>query len=160
LVLGTGDFHSIPVAYPWIIRKKIKVPHGLMMAFDDRTVWGVHRDKGYTVFSMPRPDPNVDLPDFRERKSAKIGGWTARLSIRPRAMLRAGDLLFFGGMPKDTVLGEKNPGHVVAVSCKDGKPAGERINIPSPPVWDGMAAVPGKLIIPCEDGSVICLSGK
>ena len=42
-VLGTGDFSRTPVSYPWIATNNLAVPYGLMLAFDDKTVWGVHR---------------------------------------------------------------------------------------------------------------------
>jgi len=176
-LLGTGDFYSIPVAYPWILRKSIQVPHGLMMAFDEKTVWGVHRARreGCTIFAMPRPDPTIEenaVADFQQRTSAKMpddDGWTAPLGIRARAMVRAGDVLIFGGMSADSFgnplapatperAGEKR-GFMRVVSCRDGRTVRE-MPTASPPVWDGMAVAAGRLFIPCADGSVICLSGR
>jgi outer membrane protein assembly factor BamB len=172
-ILGTGDFYNTPVAFPWILRRNIQVPFGLMLAFDEQTVWGVHRAKGYTVFAMSRPDPahkESGFPDFQARTSAKQAdsvGWKAALGIRPRAMVRAGKLLFVGGMsaddasdptvPVDADHAGKQRGAVHAMSCSNGETLRE-IEIASPPVWDGMAAAQGRLFIPCADGSLICLS--
>jgi len=173
-VLGTGDFYGTPVAYPWILRKDIKVPFGLMIAFDEKTVWGVHRAKGYQVFAMPRPDPELKesaLPDFKTRTSTKkaaSANWTASLGIRPRAMLRAGDLLFFGGRSADHTDNSSSAapartdsvrGYLQVVSCVDGKTVRE-MGLASSPVWDGMAAAQGRLFVPCVDGTLVCLASK
>jgi hypothetical protein len=159
-VLGTGDSSNTPVAFPWILKRDIQVPFGLMMAFDEKTVWGVHRTKGYTVFAMSRPDPTLKenaFPDFQARTSAKKAddaGWQAPLGIRPRTLVRAGDLLFLGGMSADQPGGQL---HVVA--CRNGETVAE-LQIASPPVWDSMAAAQARLFIPCTDGSVVCLAGR
>ncbi|MGM0488710.1 MAG: PQQ-binding-like beta-propeller repeat protein [Planctomycetota bacterium] len=172
-ILGTGNFYNTPVAYPWIIRRAIQVPCGLMLSFNRKTVWGVRRGgQKNTVFAAPRPDPmdkQSSLPDFAARESARQdgGGWTTDLSIRPRSMVRAGDLLFVGGMPIDQ-LGDpyslasrdgenEKRGRLHVLSCDDGRTI-RRLQMASPPVWDGMAAVQGRLFIPRVDGSVVCLS--
>jgi hypothetical protein len=174
-VLGTGDFYNLPVAYPWILRKDIRVPFGLMLAFDEKTVWAVRRGKGYTLVAAPRPDPappESGFPDFQARSSTGKTSdplWTASLGIRPRAMLRAGELLFLGGLPIAPSGDSRSPataepaaanrGHLHVVSCGDGKTVRD-IQIASPPVWDGMAAVEGMLVVPCTNGSVVCLAAR
>ncbi len=164
LVLGTGDFSRTPVAYPWILRASIAVPYGLVLAFDDTTVWGVRRvgrresTDHYAVFAAPRPDPGREeslLPDFAKRTGkAKPGGtlWSIRLPLRPRAMIRAGDSLLIGAEAPSA----RGKGILRIVSCKDGKTLTEG-PLPSPPVWDGMAAAGGRLYIALRDGSVACL---
>ncbi|MHC4166263.1 MAG: outer membrane protein assembly factor BamB family protein, partial [Planctomycetota bacterium] len=49
-VLGTGDFSRIGVAYSWIANRRggrkdvhLAVPYGIVLTFDDDTVWGVSR---------------------------------------------------------------------------------------------------------------------
>lgn len=181
-VVGTGDFSRTPVAYPWIVTKSLAVPYGLMLAFDDTTVWGIHRvgskkDKdGYAVFVTPRPNPLDEkslLPDFAERSSKKIAGgqsWTVPLAMRPRAMVRANNYLFIGGMPKhivpkhpsapgNTASEGKTGGLLHIVSCGDGKTVG-RVELESAPVWDGMAAADGRLYLSAIDGTVTCFSGE
>jgi hypothetical protein len=75
-VLGTGDFRRVPVAYSWIANSRggrngthLAVPYGLMLAFDDDTVWGVRRGKSYTLFAEdhePFSATEKSLPDFRK----------------------------------------------------------------------------------------------
>jgi hypothetical protein len=177
-VLGTGDFSRTPVAYPWIVSKSLAVPYGLMMAFDDKTVWAVRRvvrkadPCGYTLVATPRPDPSEQrsaLPDFQERSSSShtTGDvWTTGLPLRPRAMVRADDHLFIAGMPDPgdpgrfsaagNPLSERRHGglmHVVA--CDDGETVA-RVPLDSPPVWDGLAVTNRRLFIASADGAVQC----
>ena len=60
-VLGTGDFSRTPVAYPWIVSKSLAVPYGLMITFDDKTVWQarrvVRRADPIATRWWPRPGP-------------------------------------------------------------------------------------------------------
>ena len=174
-VLGTGDFSRTPVSYPWIVTKSLSVPYGLMLAFDDRTVWGVHRGGGkrqkqdYAIFAAPRPDPSDKeslLPDFATRSGngkTTDALWTTGLPLRPRAMVRANDHLFTGGMPEpsasDNAALEGQEGGVLQVnSCSDGKTL-SRVNLESAPVWDGMAAAGGRLYLADCDGRVVCMAG-
>ena len=170
-LLGTGDFARLGVAFPWLInnkkRKAVAVPYGMMLTFDDKTVWGAQRsgEKGvqtaYTVYATPRPDPGAKtslLGDFAARSSKQkaVGeSWRMALPMRPRAMVRAKDALFIGG--QTAARGKGGLLHVV--SCKNGRTLGAA-KLDSPPVWDGMSAAGGRLFIPLEDGSVVCLSGK
>ncbi|MHC4401857.1 MAG: outer membrane protein assembly factor BamB family protein, partial [Planctomycetota bacterium] len=140
---GTADFSRTPVAYPWIVTKSMAVPYGVTLAFDDKTVWGVRRGgKGreheYAVFAAPRPDPSQReslLPDFAERSGQKKPlreHWVAEIPIRPRAMIRAGDKLFVGGMtdrfdpndpeaPVNAAYAGQREGLLRVVSSIDGK---------------------------------------
>jgi hypothetical protein len=162
-VLGTGQF-TTHVAYPWIMAKSVRVPYGVMLAFDRTSIWGIHRDgrdKGnYTcnLFATKREDPHSDaasLPDF-EPGSKSTPSWTQKMDVRPRAMLRAGDRLFVGGMSlADDAAG--TPGYMRVVACSDGKIT-EQFTLAASPVWDGLAAANGRLIVVGTDGSVLCLS--
>jgi hypothetical protein len=185
-ILGTGNFYGTPVAYPWIMSRQVQVPFGLMLAFDKEIVWGVHHldgekprrkgretqtappSKGNSVFAGTRPDPaaaSSALRDFQTRASSPKAGWTVSSGLRTRSMVKAGDLLFFGGMPADHfgdpalfVAGKGEIGALVQViSCKDGNTIGT-ISLNSPPVWDGMAAAKNCLFVSCEDGTVMCLA--
>jgi len=165
-LLGTGDFTRLPVAYPWIVGKSLAVPYGLMLAFDDKTVWGIRRGaakgrgrrQSYTVFAAPRPDPSDKaslLPDFAKRSGKRPAAgrsWTAGLTMRPRAMIRAGDALFIGCQ---TATSPAKGGVLRVVSCKTGKTLGE-LKLDSPPVWDGLAAAEGKLLVSLTNGKIVC----
>jgi hypothetical protein len=169
-LLGTGDFARLGVAFPWLInnpkRKAVAVPYGMMLAFDDKTVWGAQRsgEKGvntsYAAYAAPRPDPAAKaslLGDFVKRSTqpkAVAESWRVALPMRPRAMLRAGGALFLGGQ----TLGRGKGGLLHVVSCKDGRTLGGT-KLTSPPVWDGMSAAAGRLFVPLENGSVVCLGG-
>ena len=89
--------------------------------------------------------------------------WTLWLSVRIRAMVKAGDTIFVAGPPD--VFDEKDPyasfdgrlgARLVSVSAKDGRKLAER-SLDVPPVFDGMIAAGGRLFISTEDGCVLCL---
>jgi len=179
-VLGTGDFARTPVAYPWIVARSLRVPYGLVLAFDDKTVWGVHRaggkgkKSGYALFAMPRPDPEDKaslLPDFAQRSGTTkraSATWTSGLPFRPRAMVRAGDALIVGGMTEqynagllagDDTTAEKDSGILQIVSADNGETLAQR-QLAAPPVWDGMSAANGRLYVSTRNGKVVCLGSR
>lgn len=178
-VLGTGDFSRIPVAYSWIVYNpsrfgsSLVVPYGMMLAFDEGTVWGVRRPKAgsYLLFAEKNRPFSADeppLPDFRKTDAKKLPDfrWGVELTMRPRAMLRAGGSLVLGGMPLGT-----NPKDLLAtyegrtgglfwtVSATDGSKTAE-YSLPAPPVWDGMAAAGGRLYVSTSDGRLSCIGEK
>jgi hypothetical protein len=163
-VLGTGDFRRTPVAFPWILKSSIAVPYGLMMSFDETTVWAVQRgganrkhDGSYRLVAMPRPDPNNPgnaAPDFSEEtgRQRPHHTWSAILPMRPRALLRAGDAVFVAGTADQQAI-------LYAYSIESGERLGE-LPLDASPVWDGMAATGGRLYASLEDGSVAGLAVK
>ncbi|MHC4399668.1 MAG: outer membrane protein assembly factor BamB family protein [Planctomycetota bacterium] len=97
----------------------------------------------------------------RQRGQAGIV-WDRPVGIRITSMLRAGDVLFVAGSPD--VVDPADPhgawegrkgGLLAAFSTSDGEPLAE-LELPSPPVWDGMAAA-GRLYLSLSDGTVVCL---
>jgi len=177
-VLGTGDFRRIDVAYSWIAdspggRKgtHLAVPYGLLLVFDDQTVWGVRRGKSYTLFAeanRPFSTGEQPLPDFRKLQEEGAGRWrwSVELEMRPRAMVRAGQMLFIGGMPYEAgrpdpaATYEGNGGGVVwIISAVSGEKLAEG-RLASPPVWDGMAAANDRLYLSLENGSLLSLKEK
>lgn len=184
-VLGTGDFTRTPVAYSWIAfgptkwrDNRLSVPYGLILAFDERTVWGVRRNhlmrsKGgskspYVLFAQARPGasgPKRSLPDFR--KEGVELAWTAPLALRPRAMVRAGEHLLLAGMsdtfdakqpsaPCNAVFQGEGAGVLHVFATGEGKPLGTW-PLRAPPVWDGIAVAGGRLYLSNERGAVVCL---
>jgi len=100
----------------------------------------------------------------KAKKDPSTGGWDQRLPIRITALVRAADVIFAAGSPD--ALDPADPygawegrkgGVVAAFSAKDGKKLGEW-KLPSPPVWDGMAAAGGCLYVSLMDGKVLCLA--
>jgi len=179
-VLGTGDFSRTPVAYSWIANRgpggaygaKLSVPYGLMLTYGDRTVWGVKRPGrgggGYRVFAQantPFSPDDPHLPDFRPAKSntAPPQKWSTTLPLRPRAILRAGDMIFLAGMADAISAGDphatfegRSGGLMRTISAVDGKALAQR-KLTSPPVWDGLAATAGRLYMTTMDGHIICM---
>ncbi|MDP6545451.1 MAG: PQQ-binding-like beta-propeller repeat protein [Phycisphaerae bacterium] len=179
IAVGTGDFSRTPVAYSWIANRangaygsRLSVPYGLMLSYDAGTVWGVKRPGrnggSYQLFAQqntPFSPNDKHMPDFRPTndKTTPPQKWSARLPMRPRAMLRTGDMIFLGGMsaapvsddPHATFEGRAG-GMLRTASAVDGKPLAHR-KLKSPPVWDGLAAAGGKLYMSAMDGSVTCM---
>ena len=97
---------------------------------------------------------------------AKPPLWKLWLPVRIRAMVKAGDTVFAAGPPDE--FDAKDPyaafegrkgARLVAVSAKDGQKLTER-NLDVPPVFDGLIAANGRLLVALEDGSLMCLEGK
>ena len=92
--------------------------------------------------------------------------WQTFLPVRIRAMVKAGDTLFVAGPPDEfdtkdpyaTFEGRKGA-QLVTVLAKDGKKLTE-CALEAPPVFDGLIAASGRLLVALEDGSLVCLGGK
>ncbi|KPL19328.1 MAG: hypothetical protein AMJ75_12655 [Phycisphaerae bacterium SM1_79] len=179
-VLGTGDFRRIPVAYSWIANSggarynsRLAVPYGLLLAFDNQTVWGVQRSRnsGYILFADDNRPFSADehvLPDFRKPDAESVPKlkWSVALPMRPRAMLRAGNCLYLGGMPG--MIDQKDPfatyegrkgGLLWVMSGRNGEKLAE-YKLEAVPVWDGMAAANERLYISTQDGRVLSMGKK
>ncbi|MFB3893854.1 MAG: PQQ-binding-like beta-propeller repeat protein [Phycisphaerae bacterium] len=145
----------------------------------------VRKDVVVPTSGMAQPDPNAPEGTSIKRPSAVNYNWTADVPVAVRAMAVAGKTMFVAGPPMlvnemeafrkqgdpriaaklaeqaGALLGEKgSPGGVLwAVSTEDGKKLSE-LKLDSPPVFDGMIAANGRLVICTKDGKVVCLSGK
>jgi outer membrane protein assembly factor BamB len=171
-VLGYGNFTRLGVAYSWIANRrggswssKLSNPYGIMLSFDKDTVWGVRRGGkggGYTFFAEPnRPKADGKTVDFRDPKdpNAKtVWHWEHSVPLRPHAMLKAADKVVLAGMP--TLDGgnidafEGREGGILTVrAAQDGSEVSV-IELDAPPVWDGLAAEEGLLVISGKDGRV------
>lgn len=180
-VLGTGDFSRTPVAYSWTANRpsgshgyRLMVPYGLMLAFDDAAVWSVRRKyDGYQLVAQnntPFSKSDESLPDFREadNKEKPVFNWSVDLPIRPRAMVKAGDLLIVAGVRDLTSLGtaadlearfEAFEGHregkLLVFSAQSGETLAE-YDLPAAPIWDGLAIADGRLYLTTADGRLRC----
>jgi outer membrane protein assembly factor BamB len=92
--------------------------------------------------------------------------WTLWLPVRVKAMVKTRDILFVAGPPD--VYDAKNPfaafegkkgASLVAVAAKTGKKLAE-LKLDSPPVFDGLVAVKGRLFISLGDGSIVSYADK
>jgi len=92
--------------------------------------------------------------------------WAKWVPVRARAMVKTADTLFLAGVPD--VLQADDPyaafegrkgARLVAISASEGKQLTSH-NLDTPPVFDGMVAVKGKLLIALTDGSLVCLTDR
>jgi hypothetical protein len=180
LLVGTGDFSRIPVAYSWIANRAgaykshVAVPYGLTLAFDDETVWGVRRLNGYKLFAdvhEPFTGEDDERPDLRPlpKNFKSTWKWSKVVNMRPRAIVRAGNLLLLGGMP--TLSDKENSPEAFArfegrdkgllwlMSTQDGAMVND-ITLDAPPIWDGIAVANGRLYVSKVDGTLECFSGS
>ena len=179
-VLGTGDFSRVPVAYSWVVNRPgkrmptIAVPTGVMIVFDEEALWGVRRQGDangrYHLFkkeNRPFSEEEKPLPDFRHVpvEEAEQCAWKNEFPVRATALLKSGDRLVLGVMPIEVPPDDPHAayegrlgGSVWICSETDGGKLAE-YPLPSPVVWDGMAAAGGKLFLSTCDGSVLCYAG-
>ena len=92
--------------------------------------------------------------------------WKTFLPIRVKAMVKTRDTLFVAGPPD--VLDSADPyaafegrrgAYLSALSATDGREM-TRIELSSPPVFDGMIAAHGRLFVSLRDGRIVCLQGS
>ena len=112
---------------------------------------------GTTVYGFGRADVHWSnaLRDGPYRLFARKPGetkprWTQPVPITVRAMLMADDVLFVSGPAS------AEAGKLMAISVSDGKVLAE-CALDATPVFDGMAAVPGRLFISLANGNLVCM---
>jgi outer membrane protein assembly factor BamB len=115
----------------------------------DPKVYFTAGDKGYLLFA-------VGKEGSKER-------WKQRIPIRVNAMLVTDNHLVVAGLPD--VVDPEDPlgafeGRRGGVLCIFDKTTGREISqqtLPSPPVFNGLAAARGRLFVTMQDGAVACL---
>jgi outer membrane protein assembly factor BamB len=164
---GNGDFSRLPVAYEWLTRGSyggFDTPVGKLLVYDRETCWGTMEKRGaQSLFAFDIRDIDQKLTkDFPKRNTLPQKVLIEKLDLHPRAMIKAGKHLVIGGfLHSETAIHAygkpiEEKGAVIQVAADTGKIV-SRIDLDSPPVFDGLAAANGKLYLSCEDGSVICL---
>jgi len=122
----------------------------------------------YRLGAIPlkAPAANRKQAAAKARQQGPKFSWEQRLGIRVTAMVKARDIIFAAGSP-DTV-DPKDPygawegrkgGLLAAFVTDDGEKLAE-YELPAPPVWDGMAAADGRLVVSISDGSIVCMNGR
>jgi len=124
----------------------------------------------YRLMCIPLKTPPPDPADKAAAKKARQQGakplWEERLALRPTALVRAGDTIFVAGSPD--VVDPADPhgawegrkgGVLAAFAAADGRKLAE-LKLPSPPVWDGMAATDAGLTVSTTSGEVLCLRSR
>ena len=118
----------------------------------DPTVFFTPGSKGYQVFAQ-------------NKKTGK-DSWLTRMPVRIRAMALADNRLLVAGPPD--VIDPKDPlgafegrkgGILAVVDTASGNKLSE-IQLPSPPVFNGVAAARGQCFLSAEDGSVMAFGKK
>lgn len=112
--------------------------------------------------------PGLDSPAFGLDKMtgytrAEPPLWARFVPIRIRAMVKAGPTLFVAGPPDEldpadpyAAFEGRRGARLAAVSAADGTELA-KLDLESPPVFDGLIAARGQLYVCLEDGSVACL---
>ncbi len=129
-------------------------------------------EKGYVLLA----DRNAGeaVLDYRTRGTTKGWGYTRKdppvwhrwVPVRIRAMALAGETLFVAGPPD--VVDPDDPmaafegrkgARLRAFAAEDGEPLGE-LELAAPPVFDGLIAIEGRLLMATTDGRVVCLGSR
>jgi outer membrane protein assembly factor BamB len=118
---------------------------------------------------IPRDgNPGLDSPAFGLDKMigytrAEPPLWARFTPIRIRAMVKAGSTLFIAGPPDEldpadpyAAFEGRRGARLAAVSAADGAELA-KINLDSPPVFDGLIAAGGQLFVTLENGALACL---
>jgi len=150
--------------------------------------WTGHRGDAYHLFSSVKVYTKAPSgPDARRGTSAKRGkkakpakgktfAWSQECPLIVRSMVLTGDKLIVAGVPdlarknKDGLsfanpqdgldaLAGRRGGSVMMVSRDDGTKIRE-IKLDSPPVFDGMIAAGGRLLLSTRDGKVLSFQGR
>jgi len=119
-----------------------------------------HSRNPYRLFSAVKPGAgNVE----KGRQAVVEYKWQTSVPILARAMVLADHTLFIAGPRAEqnnrglAELHTLKPGLLWSVSAADGKMLAD-CELEAAPVFDGMAAIPGRLFVSCTDGSVCCLA--
>lgn len=157
-----GTFWTYTDRWPGWDRVIGNVPgFGQLVVFDDRTVYGVNVfteriaiRRGFT--------PGRGYRLFARHHDANKDAWSVRVPVRVRAMVLAGDTLFFAGPPDEVppddplaALEGRRDAALWAVSPADGEKLLE-MPLDAPPVFDGLIAAGGRLYASTADRRVVC----
>ncbi len=154
---------------------------GRLLCVDDEMIYGYaykpryyrgSREREYHLFAVPRaklPDPGP--PDYRRanREYPHRGGgkfkidfaWKQEVPVFARAMVLADKTLFLAGPPDRAqrsieVYRGSRGAILLAASAEDGASLGE-YKLDALPVYDGLIAARGRLLLSLKDGTLLCL---
>ncbi len=128
--------------------------------------------EGYLLFADDNDsEPVLDEKDWGRDKGMGFSrstppAWSHWVNVRIRALTLAGDTLFAAG-PPDTV-DPKDPmasfagrkGALLRAYAADSGKRRAEYSLEKPPVFDGMIAAGGHLLIAGTDGGLVCLGGE
>ena len=118
---------------------------------------------------IPREgNPGLDSPAFGLDKMigytrAELPLWSRFVPIRIRAMVKAGPTLFVAGPPDEldpadpyAAFEGRRGARLAALAAADGTPLAQ-LDLESPPIFDGLIAAGGRLLLALEDGTLTSL---
>jgi hypothetical protein len=156
LVAGRGSEPILEQAWcARSLRQKGPVT-GYVLAFDDKSTYGLTLNKHYHGKSAYTYLPGLDFPPegvklFRA-EDATDRGWSITLPGFATSLLRSGDSLFVGGTADAP---DARGGVLRAYATRDGSLLGQWA-VDSVPVNDGLAAARGCLYVATRNGRLYC----
>jgi hypothetical protein len=141
-----------------------KSGHARLIVYDDERAYCLRM-----FDSLQGLDPKVYFTPgeegyllFAYQRDRRGPGWKHRIPIRGRAMAVTSDQLCVAG-PPDVVLSEDplaafegRLGGVLRILDKQSGRTHVEFQVDAPPVFNGIAAANGRLLLTLEDGSVAC----
>jgi hypothetical protein len=118
-----------------------------------------------TAWRPPRKGKPVQLGTVVPLSRNWKQRWATQIPLSGRALIVAGETVVAAGVPMEASFGNAElsssfagarGGRIWAARKEDGGRIASR-DLPSPPVWDGVAAARGDCIIALKDGTVLCL---
>jgi len=162
--------------------------YGDLLVHDEQTVYAVRQYEEFGAWFYFKPGDGYELvatertvvtprkpgdlkPNINKLwKVPKQKKWSTRVAVRPVAMVLTGETLFAAGTPDLPIPqqpGRQQPwaahqgrrgGVLLVVSVADGRVLAQH-QLDAAPVFDGLAAVEGRLFISTATGEVVCYEG-
>ncbi|MFZ5832735.1 MAG: PQQ-binding-like beta-propeller repeat protein [Planctomycetota bacterium] len=133
---------------------------GRLLASDEKWTYGYGRERVH--WSNQLLDGPYRL--FCVAREDKAVRWNVSLPIQVEAMVVTEGVVFVAGPPAESIHSlingpEQGQGRLLAISTEDGSVLSQ-CDLGGGPVFDGMAAVDGRLFVSLDGGRLMCLAGK
>jgi outer membrane protein assembly factor BamB len=158
-----GDIVAVDGDTFYEIRGYLPGRHGQLQPSGGYTLYSGMRSA--TAWRPPRKGRPVQLGTVVPLSRNWVQRWSRQIPLSGHALIVAGDTVLAAGVPMEASFGNaelsssfagEKGGRIWAASKADGEKIAAR-DLPSPPVWDGLAAARGDCIISLKDGTVLCL---
>jgi hypothetical protein len=158
------------------------IPSGRLLVMNDSTLYGFGRNfyppgnagqwnknEFYHFFAAPKSDAPYKLPTNRRQRVPGVNDgsaikyqWTQRIPFEIRAMVLTEKILFAAGPKGNTHVSQdayegKQGVTLKALSTQDGQELAA-YKLDSLPVFDGLIAADGKLLLSLRNGKILCLT--
>jgi outer membrane protein assembly factor BamB len=157
-----GDIVAVDGDEFYEIRGYLPGRHGQLQPSGGYTLYSGARSA--TAWRTPRKGKPVELGTVVPLSRNWAKRWSTQIPLSGNALIVAGDTVLAAGVPMEAAFGDaelsgsfagQQGGRVWAARKKDGQKIASR-DLPSPPVWDGLAVAHGNCIIALKDGTVLC----